>query len=191
VSTIYQRVVAGRQIRITLDPDAAEFARFAASETLFGLDVETTAIDENGPRFFGPGFGVRLVQFGTADEAMVLRPCDPVQRAMIVRLLSDPGCRFVSHTNYDVLSVWAAFGIALGTRAVDTHLLATLLEPGVTADHGLKSLTERHIDDGLRRAEQELYALFRAIAPVGRRAGNRATTYGWSHVSIDAEPYVV
>jgi DNA polymerase I len=29
---------------------------------------------------------------------------------------------------------------------VDTHLLARLIEPGETADHGLKALTERHID---------------------------------------------
>jgi DNA polymerase-1 len=191
MSTVYTRPVLGRPVRITLDPTPADFARFAATETLFGLDVETTAIDEDGPRFFGPGFGVRLVQFATADEAMVLRAADPAQRAMIAGLLSDPGCRFVSHTNYDVLSVWAGFGIALGTRAVDTHLLACLLDPGVTADHGLKSLTERHIDDGLRQAETDLYALFRAIAPVGQRAGQRAVTYGWSHVPVDAEAYVV
>jgi len=191
VSTVYTRPVLGRPIRITVDPDPAEFARFTASESLFGLDVETTAIDEDGPRFFGPDFGVRLVQFGTAEQAMVLRPADPQQHAMIVGLLTDTRCRFVSHTNYDVLAVWAAFGIALGTRVADTHLLACLLKPGVTADHGLKSLTERHLDDGLRRAQDDLYALFRTLAPTGQRAGNQPITYGWSHVPIDAEPYVV
>lgn len=191
MSTVYQREVCGRPVRVIADPDPDEFARFAASETLFGLDVETTPIDEGGPRFFGPDFGVRLVQIATADQAMVLRPADPAQRRMIEALLGDPRCRFVSHTNFDVLAVWAAFGIPLGLRAIDTHVLACLLEPGVTADHGLKSLTGRHLDDGLQRAEDDLYAMFRALAPVGQRAGRRATTYGWSHVPIDAEPYVV
>ncbi|WP_436528582.1 DNA polymerase [Actinoplanes sp. HUAS TT8] len=191
MSTIYHRQVCGRPVRVVADPDPAEFEQFARSATLFGLDVETTPIDEGGPRFFGPAFGVRLVQVATADQAMVLRAADPEQRRMIEGLLGDERCRFVSHTNFDVLAVWAAFGIALGLRAIDTHVLACLLDPGVTADHGLKSLTERHLDDGLKRAEDDLYALFRALAPVGQRAGGRPTLYGWSHVPIDAEPYVV
>lgn len=191
MSTIYLRQVCERPVRIVADPEPAEFERFARSETLFGLDVETTPIDDTGPRFFGPGFGVRLVQVATAQQVMVLRAADPQQRRMIEALLGDPGYRFVTHTNFDVLAVWAAFGIPLGLRAVDTHLLACLLDPGVTADHGLKSLTERHLDDGLKKAEDDLRALFRALAPVGQRAGGRPTTYGWSHVPIDAEQYVV
>ncbi|MEV7624270.1 DNA polymerase [Actinoplanes sp. NPDC089786] len=191
MSTVYTRQVCGRPVQVVADPGPEEFARFARSETLFGLDVETTPIDDAGPRFFGPGFGVRLVQIAAADQAMVLRATDPQQRQMIELLLGDPECRFVTHTNFDVIAVWAAFGIALGLRAIDTHVLACLLEPGVTADHGLKSLSERHLDDGLRRAEDDLYALFRALAPAGQRAGGRPAVHGWSHVPIGAEPYVV
>jgi DNA polymerase-1 len=185
------RQVCGEPVRVVSDPEPAEFERFARSADLFGLDVETTPIDESGPRFFGPDFGVRLVQVATADQAMVLRAADPRQRRMIETLLRDRRRRFVTHTNFDVLAVWVAFGIALGLRAIDTYLLACLLEPGVTADHGLKSLTCRHLDDGLKRAEDDLHALFRALAPTGQRAGGRPTLYGWSHVPIDAEPYVV
>src|SRR5690349_24756333 len=109
MSTVYTRQVCGQPVRVVADPEPGVFARFAASADLFGLDVETTPIDESGPRFFGPDFGVRLVQVATTDEALVLRAADPQQRRMIEARLGDPRCRFVTHTNFHVLAVWAAF----------------------------------------------------------------------------------
>ncbi|MDG4790014.1 DNA polymerase [Micromonospora sp. WMMD1102] len=187
----YTRTVDDRPVRIVADPDPGTFHRFTATDSLFGLDVETTPVQDDGPRFFGPDFGVRLVQFATEDEAMVLRAADPEQRRMAETLLTNQAARFVTHTNFDVLAVWSAFGIPLGQRVADTHLLACLIEPGETADHGLKSLTERHIDGGLRAAEDDLHTLFRAIAPPTIRGTNQIRNYGWTHVPIDAEPYIV
>lgn len=189
--TVYTRTVAGQPVRIVADPDPGTFARFADSADLFGLDVETLPIRDDGPRFFGPDFGIRLVQVATRDEAMVLRAADPDQRRLIETLLADPARRFVTHTNFDTLAVWSAFGIPLGQRVADTHLLACLIEPGETADHGLKSLTARHIDGGLRQAEDALHTLFRTLAPPGARGPTAVTDHGWSHVPIDAEPYAV
>ena len=36
--------------------DRAAFAAFAAAETVLGLDVETSAVDDGGPRQFDAGF---------------------------------------------------------------------------------------------------------------------------------------
>jgi len=189
--TVYHRQVAGQPVRIVTDPDPDTFDRFARSATLFGLDVETTPVDDTGPRFFHPSFRVRLVQVATADEAMVLNVADPAQRRMAAGLLADPRRRFVTHTNFDTLAVWSAFGIALGQRVVDTHLLACLIDPGETADHGLKTLTARWIDDGLKQAADDLHHLFTAIAPPGTRNRKTVVDHGWRRVPADAPPYVV
>ncbi|MFY1649886.1 DNA polymerase [Solwaraspora sp. WMMB762] len=191
MTPVYHRHVTGQPVQVVADPDPDTFERFARSATLFGLDVETTPVDDDGPRFFHPSFRVRLVQIATADEAMVLDIADPRQRRMAAALLADPRCRFVTHTNFDTLAVWSAFGIALGQRVVDTHLLACLIDPGETADHGLKTLTARWIDDGLKQAEDDLHALFAAIAPPGTRTRRAVVDHGWTHVPADAAPYVV
>jgi DNA polymerase-1 len=171
--------------------EPAAFARFTAGETMLGLDVETSAIDDKGPRQFDAAFTVRLVQFGSPTEVWVLDPSDPAQHAAIRATLADSARRFVTHTTYDPLAVWAAFGIALGQRVIDTHLLSKLIDPDERAGHGLKDLTGRHLDDGLKHAEAALHARMRALAPVGRRAGNAWLTWGWNHLPATDETYVV
>jgi DNA polymerase I len=96
------------------DLDPAALAAFAAAEPVLGLDVETSAVDDRGPRFFAPGFTVRLVQFGSEHEAWVLDVADPGQRDAAASVLADPARRFVTHTSFDVLAVWSALGIPLG-----------------------------------------------------------------------------
>ncbi|MFC6083700.1 DNA polymerase [Sphaerisporangium aureirubrum] len=171
------------------DPHA--FAAFAASEEVLGLDVETSAIDDKSARQFAPGFTVRLVQFAGPAEAWVLDPTDPAQHAAICATLADPARRFVTHTNYDPLAVWAVFGIAIGQRVIDTHLISKLIDPDERAGHGLKELTARHLDNGLRDAEAALHARMRATAPTGHRAGNAWLTWGWNHLPTDDEAYLV
>ncbi|WP_433516472.1 DNA polymerase [Nonomuraea sp. CA-143628] len=173
----------------TFDPGA--FARFTAGQTLLGLDVETSAIDDKGPRHFDPGFTVRLVQFGSETEAWVLDPADEAQRAAATAVLADPERRFVSHTPYDPLAIWSAFGIALGQHVIDTHLISKLIDPDERAGHGLKELTTRHLDDGLAQAETALHARMRTLAPTGHRAGNTWLTWGWNHLPTTDETYVV
>ena len=171
--------------------DPAALAAFAAAEPVLGLDVETSALDDHGPRFFAPGFTVRLVQFGSEREAWVLDMADPGQRDAAAAVLADPARRFVTHTPFDVLAVWSALGIPLGQRVADTHLLSKLLDPDERAGHGLKELSARHLDGGLGEAEAALHARMRALAPAGHRAGNGWLRWGWNHLPADDEAYVV
>ncbi|MFF4727635.1 hypothetical protein ACFY3M_20210 [Streptomyces mirabilis] len=154
----YTRTRGGHTMTVNAPANAAEFdpaafaafAGFAASDLVLGLDVETRAIVKGGPGHFGPDAGVRLVQFGTPTAAWVLNPLIPEQHRAITEVLADERRRFVTHTSYDVLAVWSAFGIGLGHRVIDTHLLSKLLAPDERAGHGLKELTSRYLDDGLR-----------------------------------------
>jgi DNA polymerase-1 len=193
--TGYRRTAAGHEMTVyaprcgELDPAALE--AFAAAEPVLGLDVETSAIEDRGPRFFAPGFTVRLVQFGTESEAWVLDMADPGQRDAAAAVLADPGRRFVTHTAYDVLAVWSALGIPLGQRVADTHLLSKLIDPDERAGHGLKELAARHLDSGLTDAETALQTRMRALAPAGHRAGNVPLRWGWDHLPADDEAYVV
>jgi len=194
-ATRYRRTAAGHQMTVhaphcgELDPGA--LAGFAAAEPVLGLDVETSALDDHGPRFFAPAFTVRLVQFGSEREAWVLDMADPGQRDAAAAVLADPARRFVTHTPFDVLAVWAVFGVPLGQRVVDTHLLSKLLDPDERAGHGLKELSARHLDGGLTDAESALHARMRELAPAGHRAGNGWLRWGWNHLPADDEAYVV
>ncbi|WP_035850654.1 DNA polymerase [Kitasatospora azatica] len=173
------------------DFDREAFAAFARSDPVLGLDVEGRAIVDGGPGHFGPDAGLRLVQFGTPTAAWVLNPLVPAQRQAIAAVLADSERRFTTHTNYDVLAVWSAFGIALGQRVVDTHLLSKLVQPDERAGHGLKDLSLRYLDDGLVTAQQALYERMRQLAPTGQRAGNNALTWGWNHIPSTDEAYTV
>ena len=194
-ATRYLRTAAGHEMTVhaphcgELDP--AALAGFAAAEPVLGLDVETSALDDHGPRFFAPAFTVRLVQFGSEREAWVLDMADPGQRDAAAAVLADPARRFVTHTPFDVLAVWSALGIPLGQRVADTHLLSKLLDPDERAGHGLKELSARHLDGGLGEAETALHARMRALAPAGHRAGNGWLRWGWNHLPADDEAYVV
>jgi DNA polymerase I len=192
--TSYLRTVGGHEMTVHApraeEMDPAALAAFAAAEPVLGLDVETSALDDHGPRFFAPGFTVRLVQFGSEREAWVLDMADPAQRDAAAAVLADPARRFVTHTPFDVLAVWSALGIPLGQRVADTHLLSKLTDPDERAGHGLKELTARHLDGGLTDAETALHARMRAVAPAGHRAGNAWLRWGWNHLPADDEAYV-
>ena len=57
--TRYPRTCGGHTMTVhaprpgELDP--AALAAFTAAEPVLGLDVETSAMDDHGPRFFAPG----------------------------------------------------------------------------------------------------------------------------------------
>ncbi|SHK55709.1 DNA polymerase [Actinacidiphila paucisporea] len=194
--TAYTRTHGGVAMTVHAPADDAEFdqaafAAFAASDPVLGLDVEGHAIVDGGPGHFGPDAGLRMVQFGTATTAWVLNPLFPGQRLAIEAVLADPERRFTTHTNYDTLAVWSAFGIALGQRVIDTHLLSKLVDPDERAGHGLKDLSLRYLDSGLVEAQQALYARMRELAPTGRRAGNSPLTWGWNHIPATDEAYTV
>ncbi|QDO00779.1 hypothetical protein FNV65_35300 [Streptomyces sp. S1A1-8] len=194
--TVYTRTHGGHTMTVNAPANAAEFdpaafVAFAASDLVLGLDVETRAIVKGGPGHFGTDAGVRLVQFGTPTAAWVLNPLVPEQHRAITEVLADERRRFVTHTSYDVLAVWSAFGIGLGHRVIDTHLLSKLLAPDERAGHGLKELTTRYLDDGLKQAESALHTRMRELAPVGSRAGNNPIDWGWNHLPATDEAYTV
>jgi DNA polymerase-1 len=170
--------------------------QFCESETIFGLDVETTAIDEDLGAWH-PDAKLRAVQFGTATQAWMLDPTDPFWRRRIVGLLNDPCKRFVSHTNYDVLWILREFGIDLGVddRSLDTFPMAALLRPGETNAKDLKTLSTIFIDWQLVAAEKEMHARFYELAPKearkgtttknGLKPGKALKAWGFTNIPLD------
>src|SRR5258708_5667461 len=97
----YLRTAAGHEMTVHAprcgELDRAALAGCAAAEGVRGLDVEPSGIDDRGPRFFAPGFTLRLVQFGSEREGWVLDMADPLQREAAAGVLADPARRFVTH----------------------------------------------------------------------------------------------
>ncbi|MGW0008066.1 DNA polymerase, partial [Nocardia grenadensis] len=57
--------------------------------------------------------------------------------------------------------------------------------------HGLKQLTARHLDDGLRRAEDDLQQRVKSLAPRGCRSPKARNVWGWNNIPSTDEYYVV
>jgi DNA polymerase-1 len=161
---IVRRKVAGEDVRLCVLPRANRAAwnawqAFVESDSIFGLDVESTAFSVLGP--FDPSIKTRLIQFGNKHEAWVLDPANPAWRREIVRLLKRADKRFVSHNaSFDTTRVRYEFGIDLGDRSIDTLPMASLRWPGITRPKDLKSLSTQYIDGQLAEAEDMLHARF-------------------------------
>lgn len=193
---LLRRTVGGEQVKLFHLPPANErfykrFAEFTQSDKMFGLDVETTGLDEDDlpGGSFDPGMKMRLIQFGNSHEAWIFDPNDQGWRAPIYEFLNLSEVRFVSHTNYDVIQVEREFGINLGDddRSVDTLVMAQLLWPGVTRPKDLKMLTAEFIDPVLQEADEALLAEFKRLAPVGQRVGQKLKSWGYTNVPLDNE----
>lgn len=158
-------VVDGDRVTIHALPGYSEravsaFLEFVKSDSVFGLDVETSAIEDSAP--FDPNMHTRLVQFGTRDVAWVLDPHSKWRR-LIRKFLASAKKRFVSHNAaFDATRVFYEFGVDLGDRSIDTLPMADLRFPGRTApvkmSKGLKELCVHFIDEGLLDAEHALYS---------------------------------
>jgi DNA polymerase I-like protein with 3'-5' exonuclease and polymerase domains len=150
--------------------DAAGFEQFVKSSAApLGLDSET-----NGMSLWSPGFAVRTVQFGNANEAWVL---DAVHSRVIRAALAD-GSGFVAHNrSFDLLALERTFGIdalELAGRTDDTRIRACLADPrsrgqDKTGDnpgangHGLKDLCVEALGPDAAEAETVLRALFHTL----------------------------
>jgi DNA polymerase I len=186
--SLIRTTVAGDTVKLFVLPPSNDkyldkFRDFARSDDIFGLDVETTAIDEE-LGCFDPAMSMRMIQFGSADAAWALDPHDSFWRPWIIKLLRWEIKRFVSHTNYDPLWVGREFDTILGQRIIDTIAMAALLYPG-NQPKDLKTLTTMHIDAGLRRAEEALSARFRELAPPGYRVGKKLKEWGFTNIPLD------
>lgn len=167
------------------------------SGTFYGLDVESTALDETGA--FGPAFQVRTVQLAPADDrAVVLRLDDPDQREVARAVLADPSNEFASHTKIDVHAVWTNLGVDLAGRYLDTHVLSVMAAPDDRAGQAsLKPVADRFGMPELGQGEAALKAVFdrlyRAEHPeIGRRAikGTTLAAWGFTNVPVDDETFV-
>lgn len=195
--TVYTHKVCGEKVTVNHLPPTFALELFERwvrhsiehENGIVGFDVETTEIDEVlGP--FAPDAKLRLVQFGSRKYAWALDPHDEFWRRVIIDTLNNPELRFVSHTNYDPLWAGREFDVPADDRFIDTMPMACLLFPGVTAPKDLKELCAKHIDIGLREAEEKLLKHFRALAPVGFRSGKKTPKkWGFTNIPLDDALY--
>lgn len=206
------RTYTAHGVTIHAFPDAtngAELDSFAKSDPILGLDVETTAIEDAG--VFADDARLRLVQLGNADTAFVFDVSDDWQRQAVTAVLKNEEIKFVSHSGYDYMNVRRFLDVKLGDRFLDTIVLAQLIEPGETRNHGLKHLTSQHLDDGLIEGEKALDAVFKELAPLETMhnadgsvklkkdgtpsqrhlVGRKLKAWGFTNVPLDNEEYVV
>lgn len=178
-------------------------ALIADPRRVVGLDVETTAHETKlSPPALHWAFEVRLVQFGTETAAWVLRMDDPAQRQIAEAVLRDERLRFCSHTRYDSVAVWRAFGVDITDRSIDTRLLARIANPLSLDRHDkkggaeavdLKALTTHQLGaPELSAAEVALKARFSALwKEHGQKGtGQKVERYGWNNIGLDEEVYL-
>ena len=173
----YTTTVGGQDVLVHVGPD---FGPMPAPGVL-GLDVESTYLTDRAQ--FDPAFKVRTVQFATEQEAWVLDVTDPAQRATAAGILTDTAFSFCSHTNMDVLSVLAEFGIDIADRNIDTRALAIMADPDKDNDRDLKTLGTLYGMDELRQDDESLYAWMQArwVDAGGRKNAAKAhiEQVGW------------
>jgi DNA polymerase I len=191
----------------TFDPVA--FAEDFPPGDLYGLDTESTILDKH-LRQFHPDFRARLIQFATKGYAWVLDLTDPTQYAAAHALLADPTVRFASHSATDVVTVWAAFGVDIADRNVDTLVLGKMAAPNVKLGGAdLKTLAGRYGMGALQAAdkalEEHMKELWKAHATHNRqqaKANGQKTTgmptaawgpagkaWAWAHIPADDPLY--
>lgn len=167
--------------------DVSEFWAFLArSDGMVALDIETTSLD-----VFSRDWRIRLVQFGTAEEAWVL-PADS-HRELIKKTLSVARLLVIHTTDYfDLLGVdragLASLDITL-PKTVNTYILAHLLDPRAKGEgngaigHGLKALAAKYVDPDASDGRKELTTLFRTEY-------KSTIAKGWAAVDIDHPTFV-
>lgn len=105
----------------------AELIRLASRATYWAADTETTGLNA-----FAPGFRVRIVQFGTRDEAWILRPEYPRHMAVIRKLLEEGPITWWHNWVFDSIAVEQSLGInfdKVAQRARCTGIHSRLLDP--------------------------------------------------------------
>lgn len=126
------------------------------------VDSETSGLDP-----YAPGFRLRLVQFGTKDEAWVV-PYRPDTDRTIAQGLAWSNPLVIHNASFD-LKVFEAVGLLdlnVGWgKTVDTRLLAHLLDArGVHeggTGHKLENLADAYFDDSSDVYQKDLFEVFR------------------------------
>lgn len=155
----------------TLD-DAFEFKRWLSEQRgTVALDTETTGLDT-----FAPDFRVRLIQFGSANEAWVI----PFERWVglvdeSIKMFVQDHVLTMHNSRYDHAAL-KAVGITIPWHAIDDTMIALrLVEPHKQA--GLKPASVRHIS--MSAADSQ-----KALSDAMRR-----NEWTWATVPLDFWPY--
>jgi DNA polymerase-1 len=190
----FQHTVAGEECVVYFPERRADLAGFdaflAQNDRVLGFDTETTGLN-----IYAPAHELRLVQFGNAREAWVLRA--DLFRDVIIRTLRS-GRTFVAHNaSYDLQVVDTHLGVTieeLADRVFDTRIFAHLLDPRQPHEGGaglsLKPLSAIYVDDAAPDTQEGLTAVFRTIR--NPETGKFCTKdNGWRYVPIDHPTYVL
>jgi DNA polymerase-1 len=185
--------IAGEECTIYMPERRADLAGFdaflAQGDRVLGFDTETTGLN-----IYAPDHALRLVQFGNAREAWVLRA--DLFADVIIRTLRS-GRTFIAHNaSYDLQVVDHHLGVTieeLADRVFDTRIFAHLLDPRDPSEGGaglsLKPLSAIYVDDAAPDTSAGLTAVFRTIR--NPETGKFCTKdNGWRWIPIDEETYV-
>ncbi|WP_431888690.1 DNA polymerase [Nocardiopsis alba] len=170
------------------EADLSAFCQWVLSQeaagAVVGVDSETTGLDT-----FVPGFRLRLVQFGNADEAWLIpaERGDAFQRAarwalrrlsrLVLQNAPFDGLVFDRHLGVPLDELWP--------KVTDTKILAHLTDSRQEHEGGvglsLKPLSAYYVDPGAEDGQRELVAEFRAI---GHTKGT-----GWAAIDLENAAY--
>jgi DNA polymerase-1 len=164
--------------------ELAGFERFLArGDKVLGLDTETNNLDT-----YSRGGGLRLVQFGNAREAWVLRA--DLFRDAIIRALRQPRAFAVHNAAFDLPVIDFFLGVTieeLADRVIDTRIFAHLLDPRQEHEGGaglsLKPLSAIYIDESAPDTQEGLTKVFNSL-------GFTKET-GWANIPIDHPTYLL
>jgi DNA polymerase-1 len=153
--------------------DAFDFVSWLSERhvaDMVAVDTETTGLNH-----YEDGFGVRLVQFGTAEAAWVI-PLNPWRGVVEEAFRKYDGTWAFWNAAFDVGALRAE-GITVPWHQVDDAMIACrLAEPHESA--GLKEAATRHGIAGAALAQHDLH---KAMA---------ANKWDWATVPIDFPPYL-
>lgn len=183
---VFTHTVAGSECVIRFPERREELYGFeeflARGDRVLGFDTETTGLD-----IYAPGHRLRLGQFGNDREAWVLQ-ADLFGDA-IARALRSPRMFVMHNAPYDMLVVDRHLGVRveeIGSRVLDTRVLAHLLDPRNESEGGigvsLKPLSAVYVDPDAPDTQNGLTQVFRSLGLT------KAT--GWAGVPIDEPTYV-
>jgi DNA polymerase-1 len=150
--------------------DAMEMFRWLSAERVITFDTETT-----DTAVFSPDFRVRLVQFGTVDDAWVIEM--DRWRGLVANVFDRYEGRLVAHNaRFDILAL-AHEGIEVPWRQVDDTMIALrLAEP--TESAALKAACDRHVSSASSTGQKILSEAF------------RRQKWDWATVPIDFPAYL-
>lgn len=154
----------------------------STQDTLLGLDVESTPLENSRKAdvlhkrgIYYPEYQVRTIQIADHYHAWILVVPDDLG---MLDMTIQSGKEFVSFTGIDQQAVRYCTGRNIDKITRDCHHLATLVDPG-GFQNGLKALTLKHIDTGLKDAEDYMTALAKQTAPTGHKIGDKFEAHKW------------